>query len=127
MSGSENFRLSFSYNDEKFILLRSESSDRQSIKINGVNYAVLGKKQKLNDVVKLLSLISFESILSEDELKQKLSSLKGVSFPATKKTSDLGEEKFRDPERLVEQATDERRPGPVICNLLSTKEGLIKP
>ena len=103
MSGSENFRLSFSYNDEKFILLRSESSDRQSIKINGVNYAVLGKKQKLNDVVKLLSSISFESILSEDELKQKLSSLKGVSFPATKKTSDLGEEKFRDPERLVDK------------------------
>lgn len=88
MSTPQKLHVSFRHlNTEYDInLLQGQKSDH-TVKINGVSYAVLGEKEKLDAACEILNSISLDSILTVEDLKGRLSVLKDISFP-TQKTDD---------------------------------------
>lgn len=68
-------------------LVKGQKSDH-SIKINGVSYAVLGDKDKLDIACQILASISLDSIADEADLRAKLSSRGDITF-STQKIDDV--------------------------------------
>ena len=87
MSVPERLQIGFSQfgTDYNLDLVKGEKSDF-SVKINGVYYAVLGDKdkEKLKTACDILNSVSLDSISSSEDLKNKLSAQKDVSFPSQK-------------------------------------------
>lgn len=91
MSGPPELHLSFRHLGIGYDLdlLRGEKSDH-SVEINGVSYAVLGKKENLNTACEILQSVSLDSISSIEDLKSRLSVREDISFPTQKQISDIG-------------------------------------
>ena len=90
MSGPQELHISFRHLDTDYdiSLIKGEKSDH-SVEINGVSYAVLGEKEKLDTACKILNSVLLDSISNVEDLKGRLSVLKDISFP-TQKTDDIG-------------------------------------
>ena len=90
MSGPQELHISFRHLDTDYDinLIKGEKSDF-SVMINGVYYAVLGEKENLDTACKILKSVSLDSISNIEDLKDRLSVLKNISFP-TQKTDDIG-------------------------------------
>lgn len=90
MSGPQEMHMSFRHLgiDYDINLVKGEKSDH-SVEINGISYAVLGEKEKLDTACKILKSVSLDSISNVEDLKGRLSVLKDISFP-TQKTDDIG-------------------------------------
>lgn len=91
MSSSQELHISFRHLDTDYDinLMKGEKSD-YSVEINGVSYAVLGEKGKLETACKILNSVSLDSISDAEDLKEKLSVCKDISFPQAKLTHDIG-------------------------------------
>jgi hypothetical protein len=65
MSSPQDFHLNFKFQDISFDidLAQGKKSDH-SVKINGINYAVLGDEEKLQRACEILNTISLDSISS---------------------------------------------------------------
>lgn len=90
MSGPQELHISFRHlgADYDINLVKGEKSDH-SVKINGVTYAVLCDKEKLDTACEILKSVSLDSISNVEDLNGRLSVLKDISFP-TQKTDDIG-------------------------------------
>lgn len=95
MPEPDEFRVKFQHqgSDYDLRLVKGEKSD-YSVTINGVRYAVLGDKDKLKTACEILESISLNSVLSSEDLKQKLSVRKDLSFPV-QKTVDVSTTTFQ--------------------------------
>lgn len=96
MSCPDKFHVSFGYEGTVYDLNlekgdKNEKSD-YTIKINGFTYSVLGDKDKLATACKILSSISFtkDALVTEEDLKGKLSALKGITSPIVEKLGNFG-------------------------------------
>lgn len=90
MSFPNESKIRFIHNDTNYkINLVKEGKSSHSVKINGVTYGVLGDKEKLNKACELLNSVSLDSILTEQDLRERLQERKDISFPV-KKTEALG-------------------------------------
>lgn len=95
MSGPQELHISFRHLDTDYNinLLKGGKSDH-SVEINGVSYAVLGEKEKLDTACKILKSVSLDSISNTEDLKGKLSVREDISFP-TQKIDDIGKETLK--------------------------------
>lgn len=86
MSSPNELHINFGYKGITYNLhlVKGEKSDH-SVEINGTTYAVLGSKEKLQTACEILNSILLDSITSSQDLQGRLSSLKGISFPASTK------------------------------------------
>jgi hypothetical protein len=91
MSIPQEMHISFQHlgADYNIDLMQDEKSDH-SVKINGISYAVLGDQEKLKTVCEILASMPLDSITSEQDLIERLSLCKDVSFPQTSKTARIG-------------------------------------
>jgi CubicO group peptidase (beta-lactamase class C family) len=78
------------------------------VELNGVNYAILGDKEKLQTASNILRSLSLESITSEEDLIGRLSSHKDISFPQDQKIDKIGidilDTKILSPTKTIEEA-----------------------
>lgn len=90
MSSPQELHISFRHLDTDYDinLIKGEKSDH-SVEINGISYAVLGNKEKLDTACKILKSVLLDSISTVEDLKGSLSVLKDISFP-TQTTNDIG-------------------------------------
>jgi len=90
MSGPQELHISFRHLDTDYdINLQKGGKSAHSVEINGISYAVLGEKEKLDTACEILNSISLDSISTAEDLHGRLSVLKNISFP-TQKTDDIG-------------------------------------
>ncbi len=91
MSGPQELHISFQHlgTDYNIDLVKGKSSDH-SVKINGVAYAVLGDKEKLETACKILASVSLDAITSEKDIQGRLSLREDISFPQAQKTDEIG-------------------------------------
>lgn len=91
MSSPQEMNISFKHlgTDYNIQLVKGEKSDH-TVEINGVKYAVLGEKEKLDTACTILNSVSLESISNEEDLKGRLSLREDISFPHTEKTDQIG-------------------------------------
>jgi|GEM_PF-2113171 len=96
MSGPNEFHLSFDHKDTTYDihLIIAEKSDH-SVKINGVTYAVLGSKEKLQMACEILNSVPINAISSSKDLQNRLSSLKDVSFPLSSKIVEVSKKPLK--------------------------------
>lgn len=88
---SQDFHISFmcqgtAYNLD---LVECEKSEH-SVEINGVNYEILGDKEKLDTACEILKSVSLDSISNSEDLKGRLSLRGDVSFPSEQRTDSVG-------------------------------------
>lgn len=88
---SKDFNIEFIHQNEIYDLnlVEGEESDH-SVEINGVSYAVLGEKDKLDTACEILKSLSLDSISSSEDLKDRLSLRGDISFPQAQKTDEIG-------------------------------------
>lgn len=93
MSGPQEMNVSFQHlgTDYNIQLIKGKKSDH-SVEINGVKYAVLGDKEKLDTACMILNSVSLESISNEEDLRGRLSLREDISFPQAEKTDQVGVE-----------------------------------
>lgn len=91
MSIPKEILISFQHlgTDYNLHLIRDKKADH-SVEINGMTYAVLGDKEKLEMACKILKSVSLEALSSEEELKGRLSFQKET--PTSEKTGEIGVE-----------------------------------
>lgn len=91
MSSPQEINIVFRHQgtDYNVNLVKGQKSD-QCVEINGVSYAVLGDKEKLETACKILSSISLDSISSSQDLAERLSLVKDVTLASVKATNDVG-------------------------------------
>ena len=88
---SQDFNIKFIHQDTVYNLnlVKGEKSNH-SVEINGVSYAVLGEKDKLDTACEILKSLSLDSISSSEDLKGRLSLRGDISFPQAQKTDEIG-------------------------------------
>lgn len=90
MSSPEQLHISFHQMSVNYdINLVKNGKSEYSVKINGMTYAVLGEKEKLEKACEILNSVSLESISNSEDLQKKLVSREDISFPI-QKIDDLG-------------------------------------
>lgn len=91
MSGPQEMHIRFQHlgTDYNIDLVKGKSS-AHSVEINGVAYAVLGDKEKLETACKILSSVSLDAITSEKDLQGRLSLRGDISFPQAQKIDSIG-------------------------------------
>lgn len=91
MSGPQELNISFRHRDTDYNvdLVKGQKSD-QCVEINGVSYAILGDKKRLEAACKILSSVSLDSISSSQDLAERLSLHKDVTLVQVRKTNDIG-------------------------------------
>lgn len=101
MSSPLELRIRFSHLDTNYdIRLQRAKPSEHSIKMNGLNYTVLGDQDKVEAACKILNSLTLNDISNVNDLKGRLSQLKDISFPTqnahevAKKT--LGKSSFRN-------------------------------
>jgi CubicO group peptidase (beta-lactamase class C family) len=110
MSSPQEMHVNFRHlgTDYNINLVKGEKSDH-SVEINGVTYAVLGDKEKLDTVCKILESVSLVSVSSAEDLKGRLSLLEDISFPQGQKIDSVfqktliikSEEQITTPDRMI--------------------------
>lgn len=93
MSVPEKMNISFRQQgiDYHINLVQGKQSDSDhTVEINGITYAVLGDKEKLETACKILASVSLDAITSEKDLQGRLSLREDISFPQAKKTDEIG-------------------------------------
>ena len=96
MSSPQELHLSFRHLTTDYdIKLVKGGESAHSVEINGVRYAIMGNKEKLNPeklnkVCEILKSVSLVSISNSEDLRGRLSLRGDISFPHTQKTSDIG-------------------------------------
>lgn len=91
MSIPEQMNISFHREgtDYHINLVQGKQSDH-TLEINGITYAVLGDKEKLETACKILASVSLDAITSEKDLQGRLSFREDISFPQAQKTDEIG-------------------------------------
>lgn len=91
MSSPEELHVSFRHQGTDYTvdLIKGKKSDH-SVKINGVIYAVLSDKEKLDTACKILSSTPLDSISSSKDLVDRLSLREDISFPQAETTNEVG-------------------------------------
>ena len=89
MSLPEEFHLSFEHQGThcNIDLVKGTPADH-SVKINGINYVVIGDDGILSTACEILKSVSLNSISNLDDLKNRLSVRGNISFP--QKTNEIG-------------------------------------
>lgn len=113
MSGPQEMHFSFRHQGTDYSIDLVKGKSDHSVKINGVDYAVLGDEKKLDAACKILaSVVSLGEVTCEKDLRGRLSLLEGISFPQTQKAEEIGIGVFQDkvssvgkPETLKEAYT----------------------
>lgn len=91
MSSPEELHVSFRHQgtDYNVDLIKGGKSDH-SVEVNGVTYAVLGEREKLDTACKILNSATLDSISSSKDLIDRLSLLEDISFPQAEVTNEVG-------------------------------------
>ncbi|MBA3721194.1 MAG: serine hydrolase [Parachlamydiaceae bacterium] len=91
MSNPQELNIGFRHKDTDYNinLVKGQKSDHY-VEINGVSYAVLGDKEKLETACKILSSVSFESNSSFLDLAERLCLLEDVTHAQVRTTNDIG-------------------------------------
>lgn len=96
MSGPQEININFQHlgTDYNLHLVKGEKSDH-TVKINGIKYAVLGDKEKLDAACLILNSVSLESVSNEEDLQERLSHRNDITFPQAEKTDLVGVETLK--------------------------------
>ena len=91
MSGPQELNIIFRHKDTDYSinLVQGQKSD-QCVQINGISYAVLGNKEKLETACKILSSVSLDSIASSQELAERMSLLEDVTLAQVRTINEVG-------------------------------------
>ncbi len=102
MNSSQDFHIIFSHQGTTYDLnlVKGEKSDH-SVEINGVSYAVLGEKEKLDTACDILKSVSLNSISSSKDLQGRLSLRGDISFSQAQKTEAIGIRILNSPSPLA--------------------------
>jgi len=105
MSNPQELHISFRHLDTDYDinLVRDEKAEH-SVEINGVSYAILGEKNKVNAAYEILN--SVIPVSSAEDLRGRLSLLQDISFPLPQKTDDIGTETLKTASVAPEEKTE---------------------
>jgi CubicO group peptidase (beta-lactamase class C family) len=85
-------------------LVQGQKSD-QSVQINGISYTVLGDAEKLETACKILRSLSLDTVSSSQDLADRLSMYKDVTFASTERIDTIGIKTLSN--SLISKSVDE--------------------
>jgi hypothetical protein len=101
-----SFHLNFSYQGTDYdVDLKQGKKSKYQVEINGVKYAVLGKKENLKKATDILQSISLKDINSIASLEKRLCQ-KNVAFAKTQETHSIGTKTLQTPASKTQQVEE---------------------